>query len=732
LALIGRRPLDMDIQGQLDELSALGGEVIYYSADVADLPEMQTVCREIRAHWDHIHGAIHAAAVLCDGSLARLSEADFQSVLRPKLQGTTALALALSEGEPLDWLALFSSTASLTANPGQGNYTAASVGQDAIGLALPAILNGPVRIINWGYWGAVGVAASATVRRLAAVQGIGAIQADEGLAALECILAGDCAQMAVLKAMPGVLAQMGVHMEGMVSGWDQPAPALRATHPSRFDSEILVEPLGQQVRAALCEVLKLDEEDLDDHTPFEQYGVDSLIAIGVLHCLERYTGPLPKTLLFERQTIAEVVAWLQERATPASNIHVAPTLSQPGPAASILALRTSGSRPTSFWVHSVVGEIAWVARLAEALGEDWPVYGFPARALNEQGNFTTLEAMAAAYVAAIRQTQPHGPYLLGGYSFGGAAAFEMAQQLIDQGEKIQGLLLLDAYAPGGQAMHALHDLSSEVFMVQAVANLLILQWKGSVLLKPEDLPGDRAAQVAAAVGHLQAVCPTIPHQPAELEALLHRQLRLMQHHAELLERYQPLPCHDPDLPVLLIRSTRGFVGADNDLALQPVQVAAGEEEDYGWSRWLTRPPHLVRVDADHFSLGLEPAIDEAARYMIDFVNLSQGVSSSPLAETGWGGEESASERILQEAQAFQVVKRHVLSILPHLPADAITLDASLRDLGANSLDRAEVAICSMETLGVNVPRRELAAVTNLRQLVAVLCAHCPPVERGIA
>jgi thioesterase domain-containing protein/acyl carrier protein/NAD(P)-dependent dehydrogenase (short-subunit alcohol dehydrogenase family) len=711
VALVGRCPLDPEIQARLDELRAMGGEALYLQGDVADLGAMQAVCREARDRWGHLHGVIHAAAVLSDGLLARLSEADFTAVLRPKLAGTVALALALSKGESLDWLALFSSTASLTANPGQGNYTAASVGQDAIGLMLPALLNIPVRVINWGYWGEVGVAANATVQRLAATQGIGAIDAEEGLAVLERILAGEARQVAVLKATPSVLGQMGVE-ESVASGT---TPALRATPPYPEKGMHTPKPLEQLVRAALREVLKLDEEDLDDYTLFEQYGVDSLIAIGVLQCLERQTGPLPKTLLFEYRTIAELVAWLEQRATPRSEVvpQIAET-PEPSSAASILAIRATGSQPASFWVHSVVGEIAWVARLAEALGEGWPVYGFPARALSEQGShFATLEAMASAYLGAVRHIQPHGPYLLGGYSFGGAVAFEMARQLLDEGEKIQGLLLLDAYAPGGEAMRALRDLSSDAFMVQAVANLLILQWQGSALLKPEDLTGDRVAQVSAAAGHLRAVCPAIPQQSGELEVLLHRQLELMQRHAELLEAYQPQPCLDPELPVLLVRSTRGFVGADNDLALQPVQRAAGEEEDYGWSRWLARPPHLVRVAADHFSLGLEPAIGEAARYITAWLTQAGAVCDSTLS-----GEENA-----RMEQVFQVVKRHVLDILPHLPPEAITLDASLRELGANSLDRAEVAVCSMETLGINVPRKELAAVTNLRELVAVLCAY---------
>ena len=55
--------------------------------------------------------------------------------------------------------------------------------------------------------------------------------------------------------------------------------------------------------------------------------------------------------------------------------------------------------------------------------------------------------MAALYIKEIRTVQPKGPYFLGGYSFGGVLALEMAQQLRAQGEKIALLALFDANNP---------------------------------------------------------------------------------------------------------------------------------------------------------------------------------------------------------------------------------------------------------------------------------------------
>ena len=54
-----------------------------------------------------------------------------------------------------------------------------------------------------------------------------------------------------------------------------------------------------------------------------------------------------------------------------------------------------------------------------------------------------LKSMAADYVAEIRAVQPHGPYFLAGYSFGGRVSFEIAQQLVRAGERVSFLGMID-------------------------------------------------------------------------------------------------------------------------------------------------------------------------------------------------------------------------------------------------------------------------------------------------
>ncbi|MEO0377499.1 MAG: thioesterase domain-containing protein, partial [Cyanobacteria bacterium P01_A01_bin.17] len=83
--------------------------------------------------------------------------------------------------------------------------------------------------------------------------------------------------------------------------------------------------------------------------------------------------------------------------------------------------------------------------LASLLDSEQPFYGLESRALDGQHSANVrIEDMAADYLQEIRTFQPEGPYFLGGYSFGGIVAFEMAQQLRQNGQKVALLVLFDS------------------------------------------------------------------------------------------------------------------------------------------------------------------------------------------------------------------------------------------------------------------------------------------------
>lgn len=71
-------------------------------------------------------------------------------------------------------------------------------------------------------------------------------------------------------------------------------------------------------------------------------------------------------------------------------------------------------------------------------------------------------------------------------------------------------------------------------------------------------------------------------------------------------------------------------------------------------------------------------------------------------------------------EVYDVVKKHLTEICEDIPADTVEPNASMKDLGASSLDIVEVVSCSMRELRVRVPRAELADITDIGGLSELL------------
>ena len=106
----------------------------------------------------------------------------------------------------------------------------------------------------------------------------------------------------------------------------------------------------------------------------------------------------------------------------------------------LVPLQPVGCKPPFFLVHGS-GE------LARQIDADQPVYGLMPHGLDGRPAPLSVEEMAADYIAEIRMVQADGPYLIGGYSFGGLLAFEVARQLKAQDQEVRLLILLDPTTP---------------------------------------------------------------------------------------------------------------------------------------------------------------------------------------------------------------------------------------------------------------------------------------------
>lgn len=146
------------------------------------------------------------------------------------------------------------------------------------------------------------------------------------------------------------------------------------------------------------------------------------------------------------------------RALPLAKLYSAPTIEQISPLLlepndschwdTVVALNERGTLPPLFFVPGLGGHAFDLRVLARQIGEDQPVNVLHPQGLDPgQVPLSSVEEMAAAFVAEVRRRQPQGPYRIGGYSFGGSVAFEMACLLRESGQDVASLILLDAYGP---------------------------------------------------------------------------------------------------------------------------------------------------------------------------------------------------------------------------------------------------------------------------------------------
>ncbi|WP_228182536.1 SDR family NAD(P)-dependent oxidoreductase [Streptomyces anulatus] len=207
VALLGRRAATPAVEEHLRAVEAAGGRAMYVQADATDEESLAAAVASVNRRFGRIHGAFHSALVLADSRLADMDEDALDAVLAPKARGSVALARALRD-EPLDFLVLYSSAQSFSGNAGQSNYAAASTFQDAFGAGL-AREGWPVHVVNWGYWGEVGVVAKASYRRRMQAMGVHSVSSEEGMAALEAVLGQGLPQAMVIKAEQRLLDRLG-------------------------------------------------------------------------------------------------------------------------------------------------------------------------------------------------------------------------------------------------------------------------------------------------------------------------------------------------------------------------------------------------------------------------------------------------------------------------------------------------------------------------------------------
>jgi thioesterase domain-containing protein/non-ribosomal peptide synthetase component F len=347
------------------------------------------------------------------------------------------------------------------------------------------------------------------------------------------------------------------------------------------------DPVELQLARLWEELLEVPSVGVRDD--FFALGGDSLVAVRMLaRVRDEFGHSLDPSVLLPDATIEHLARLLRQH----------PAASTP-----LVTIQRGAREPALFCVHPSGGSVLCYVDLARSMGAGRPVYGLkgpdPRR---DTPPPSEASAMAAEYVAALRASQPRGPYALAGYSFGGLIAFEMGQQFRRAGEEVALVALLDTrfpreYGPGdrnpvvdlGEALER-HDLDRD----EADDHEL---WRELMEVASRYIPPRRGRGFAA----VQEFCRLYRLIPAGDELGyqdLRRFLRNLRANFRTMRGYSPAPAGGR---VVLFAADR---------------TLAGEESDHlrNAALWRGVAPRLeVRTfRANHFNLLAPPAVDAVA------------------------------------------------------------------------------------------------------------------------
>ncbi len=219
------------------------------------------------------------------------------------------------------------------------------------------------------------------------------------------------------------------------------------------DTETASTTLEQALQVIWGQALGVKRVGLDDD--FFELGGHSLLAAKMVNELERGTGyRVPLAALFSASTVRTFARALLEQSSPSGDTR-------------IREVQAGSTECTPFFMLTgdMLGGGFYCRGLANALARTQPFYALPPIRPSSDIRLASIEGMAAAHLAQIRQRQPTGPYRLGGYCIGGLIAYEIARRLQEEGQDVELLVLVDSLAPPRQAR--LIDLFAVAFAAVA-------------------------------------------------------------------------------------------------------------------------------------------------------------------------------------------------------------------------------------------------------------------------
>jgi acyl transferase domain-containing protein len=428
-----------------------------------------------------------------------------------------------------------------------------------------------------------------------------AAQVDQGIAPSE---GGEALRRAVATGLPQVIVSsmdLALLKKAAAHVDEGPSAAAGLDRPN-VDSEFIAPrtDIERALAGFWSELLGIEKIGVADS--FFDLGGHSLVAVRLFRMIKKaYAVDFPISVLFEAPTIAQCAELIEESGAGRQDTAAGSTENADRAPAKVqfthLVQMHTGRHPNAtplFICAGMFGNILNLRHLAVQIGLDRPVYGLQARGLyGGQAPHETFEEMAASYLEEVRVIQPHGPYLLSGFSGGGLVAYEMAQQLRATGEAVDMVVMLDTPYPEDVSLSAVDRITMKLQDIGKEGGAYFGRWLRE--------------RIAWEMARLQKGRPAEPigaeqFHNEEIEAAFRR----------ALGRYR---ANAYDGSVLLLRPKLRIAYRLRDGRHLNAERSI-LKPDNGWSPFLQ--PFLIKeVPGDHDSMVLEPNVRVLATYMRD-------------------------------------------------------------------------------------------------------------------
>ncbi|MCW8444838.1 SDR family NAD(P)-dependent oxidoreductase [Fluoribacter gormanii] len=308
IVLTGRSLLSKQHQKRIAALEQKNASVAYIAADVSSYEEVQALIQSTKERFGAINGIIHAAGLIHDGFIINKTPPEIANVLAPKIYGTCNLHAATLK-EPLDFFVLFSSVAAVFGNAGQSDYAYANCFLDEFAnererqRALGHCFGHTVSI-NWPLWEEGGLHIAPEYQRVLEENlGIISLSTQQGFTAFLQALQHNTQNWIVLSGYQQTLMSALQNKSILNQSIATQRPALNSTLRKQTENFLT---------KILADTLKCSPEHIDPKSPFEKYGIDSLMIIQLNQRLANEFNALPKTLFFEYRNVADLAEYFME------------------------------------------------------------------------------------------------------------------------------------------------------------------------------------------------------------------------------------------------------------------------------------------------------------------------------------------------------------------------------------------------------------------------------------